>query len=115
MPVVARYWTCKPDDSDQHYDPGARGRRGGTLFGALAKWGWHRRPGTWSIPCRDRSGHRASITVEIAPAGVVVTSSAPGPWLLDPLRVGRLRAALRDAALTFSALDPALDDRPEAS
>ncbi|GAA3014582.1 hypothetical protein [Actinokineospora diospyrosa] len=80
------------------------------VFGALAKWGWQQE-GTWSIPCRDRAGHRASIQVAIAPAGVVVTSSAPGPWVIDPLRVGRLRAALRDAALTFAALE----DRPEAS
>ncbi|WP_245614085.1 hypothetical protein [Actinokineospora inagensis] len=71
----------------------------------LSRWGWRQHPDAWSIPCRDGSGNRASITVEIAKDGVVVTSSTPGPWLIHPLRVGRLRAALRDAALSCTALD----------
>ncbi|WP_285606549.1 hypothetical protein [Actinokineospora globicatena] len=76
----------------------------------LSRWGGSPGPDAWSIPCVDRSGGRASITVTIAPDGVVVTSSTPGPWLIHPLRVGRLRAALRDAALTFAATD----ERPRA-
>ncbi|RLK54348.1 hypothetical protein [Actinokineospora cianjurensis] len=83
---------------------------GGLVCGLFARWGWRPGPDAWSIPCLDQAGHRASITVAIARGGVVVTSSAPGPWLIHPLRVGRLRAALRDAALTVAAMD----ERPRA-
>ncbi len=61
--------------------------------------------------CRTGDGRVARLDVAVTNAGVVVTASDQGPWVLPPLRVGRLRAALRDAALTCASLDPRNTDR----
>lgn len=62
----------------------------------------------WSVPCRDIAGRKRDLTV-LAHSGQVVLVSPPGELaVLAPLEVGRLRAALRDAAVDAST---AADDR----
>lgn len=74
------------------------------LLRLLARLGWQRDPELWTIPCRDGHGHRCQLQVRLITKGVTLTASAPGPWALEPLRVGQLRAALRDALLTVDSL-----------
>ncbi|WP_156755701.1 hypothetical protein [Actinokineospora pegani] len=56
----------------------------------------------WVVGCRDLAGRKREVTV-FARAGKVVLVSPPGETaILSPLDVGRLRAALRDAAVDAS-------------
>lgn len=53
----------------------------------------------WTINCRDLHGRRRQLTV-FASRGRVVLVPPPGEaTVLEPLEVGRLRAALRDAVV----------------
>ncbi|MGH3438177.1 MAG: hypothetical protein ACRDRN_17135 [Sciscionella sp.] len=57
----------------------------------------------WTVSCRDVAGRRKDLTV-LTSAGHVVVVAPPGELaVLEPLEVGRLRAALRDAVLDASA------------
>ena len=53
----------------------------------------------WIVRCRDQQGLPAQLLVSATEAGVVITPSAPGPLRLPGLTVGRLRGALRAAAI----------------
>lgn len=75
----------------------------------LARLGWQRDPERWTIRCRTMRGRRASLRISLAANGVMVSASAPGPWIVTGLRIGRLRAALADAAVTGGLLS---QDRP---
>lgn len=56
----------------------------------------------WWVTCRDIAGRRRDLQV-IARQGQVVLVAPPGETaILTPLDVGRLRAALRDAAVDAS-------------
>ncbi|PKW18738.1 hypothetical protein A8926_6865 [Saccharopolyspora spinosa] len=59
---------------------------------------------TWTIPCRDARGRPARLRVGLAPGGVTLTVTPPGPITLAPLEAGRLRAAVRDAISTHAPL-----------
>jgi hypothetical protein len=100
---------------------GPRGRIGGDgsmtrhhrrmpLVSLLARLGWQRDPDLWTIPCRDEHGRRTRVLVHLTAAGVSITTPAAGALQLTPLQLGRLRAALRDAALSFDRLSGA--ERP---
>lgn len=65
----------------------------------LARLGWQHDPASWTIRCRDRSGHRTRLRVGLDGRGVVVDR-----WVLTPLQVGRLRAALANATITYALL-----------
>ncbi|CAM00617.1 hypothetical protein SACE_1294 [Saccharopolyspora erythraea NRRL 2338] len=58
------------------------------------------------MSCRDMAGRRRDVSV-FATQGDVVVVAPPGETaVLSPLEVGRLRAALRDAALTAADSGP---------
>ena len=60
-------------------------------------------PSDWLINCRDAAGRRRNIIV-FTDHGRVIMVSPPGETaVLTPLDVGRLRAALRDAAVEAAA------------
>ncbi len=91
----------------------AKHERRTPLLRLLARLGWQRDPDLWTIPCRDGQGHRASLWVTLTSTGVSLTVSSPGPWALQPLHVGQLRRALRDALITVDSLaGPADHERP---
>ncbi|HJQ46520.1 MAG TPA: hypothetical protein VJ870_09375 [Amycolatopsis sp.] len=53
----------------------------------------------WSVSCRDLAGRRRDMTVFISDGRVVVAAPPGEAAVLEPLEVGRLRAALRDAVM----------------
>lgn len=53
----------------------------------------------WSVSCRDLAGRRRDLTVFISGGRVVVVAPPGEAAVLEPLDVGRLRAALRDAVV----------------
>lgn len=55
--------------------------------------------GQWSVNCRDASGRRRALAVHSEPALVTVTLPAGETAAFTPTEIGRLRAALRDAAV----------------
>jgi len=68
-------------------------------------WRTRRKPGQWVTACRDVAGRRREILVLPTDDDRVALVFPPGEVaVLEPLQVGRLRAALRDSVL-------ALDDR----
>jgi len=58
------------------------------------------RQARWRVPCRDAGGHRASLDVSVTGTGVLVAVSGRDPVVLRDLAVGRLRGALRAAAIS---------------
>ena len=54
----------------------------------------------WAVSCRDLAGRRRDMTVFISSGRVVVVAPPGEAAVLEPLEVGRLRAALRDAVMT---------------
>jgi hypothetical protein len=84
-----------------------RHHRGTPLIRLLARLGWQRDPDGWTVPCRDLDGRRARLLVRLAPTGITLTPTAPGPLRLTVLQVGQLRGAARDAIYTVGLLaDP---------
>ncbi|WP_158886000.1 hypothetical protein [Amycolatopsis anabasis] len=61
--------------------------------------------GEWSIAGRDLDGRKRPVSVVVWGERVVVASAGEYA-VLSPLEVGRLRAALRDAALTAAGEEP---------
>jgi hypothetical protein len=82
----------------------AKHQRRTLLIRLLARLGWQRDPGLWAVRCRDQQGRRARLLLTVTSAGVAIVSSSPELVELTPLEVGRLRAALRDALLSFARL-----------
>lgn len=74
------------------------------LLRLLIRLGWQRDPELWTVRCRDGHGRQTRLLVHLTSAGVCLTVSEPGPLQLSVLQTGRLRAALRDAALSLDLL-----------
>lgn len=74
-------------------------------------WRWSRRkPGLWVAPCRDEAKRRGALVIALLGDGqVALVLPQDGVAVLDPLTIGGLRAALRDAIL---ALADSGTDRP---
>jgi hypothetical protein len=56
----------------------------------------------WSITCRDVAGRRRDLTVFVRQGRIVLVAPPGETAVLNPLDVGRLRAALRDAVVDAS-------------
>ncbi len=59
------------------------------------------------VACRTEGGRRSRIDIQVSARGIAVVPTRPGPWVLSPLQVGRLRGALRAAVLRHAELDNA--------
>lgn len=55
----------------------------------------------WSVSCRDLAGRKRDLTVFVSSGRVVVVAPPGEAAVLEPLDVGRLRAALRDAVVVM--------------
>lgn len=53
----------------------------------------------WSVSCRDLAGRKRDLTVFVGSGRVVLVAPPGEAAVLEPLDVGRLRAALRDAVV----------------
>jgi hypothetical protein len=53
----------------------------------------------WLVSCRDVAGRRRDLTVFVSQGHVVLVAPPGETAVLGPLEVGRLRAALREAAV----------------
>lgn len=96
----------------------AKHQRGSSVLRLLARLNWQRDPDSWTVRCHDGRGRRARLRVGLAPTGVMLSPSRAGSWVLTPLQVGRLRAAVRDAVLAFDQLarvEQDGHDTPDAS
>jgi hypothetical protein len=56
----------------------------------------------WSITCRDVAGRRRDLTVFVRQGRIVLVAPPGETAVLNPLDVGQLRAALRDAVVDAS-------------
>lgn len=74
------------------------------LLAILARLGWQRDPGLWSVPCLDGYGHRARLSVRLGTGWVTLDHPDFGLLYLRPPQVGKLRAALRHALLDLELL-----------
>lgn len=74
------------------------------VLALLRRLGWQRDPDSWTVRCREDGSRRAVLRVGVSQAGVTIAGRASGTWDLDPLEAGRLRAALRDALLTYDRI-----------
>jgi len=73
-------------------------------------WLTRRKPGQWVAACRDFAGRRREVLVLPTDDDRVALIFPPGEVaVLEPLQVGRLRAALRDAV--FALDDPETRDQ----
>lgn len=63
----------------------------------------------WTVNCRDVEGRRRDVQVFVRQGRVVVVAPPGETAVLSPLDVGRLRAALRDAAMDASVDTEVLD------
>lgn len=71
----------------------------------------------WRVRCRDQHGRRATLLVQLGDDGVELQASAPGRLTFALLDVGRLRVALREAAVEYSelrSLETRVRHEPEA-
>lgn len=59
----------------------------------------------WQVQCRDLTGKRREVSVSVDDGRIVVVVPPGETAVLSPLEVGRLRAALRDAAVSSSEND----------
>ena len=82
----------------------AKRHRTTPLLRLLSRLGWQRDPALWTVHCRDGYGRRARILVHLSAAGVCLTVPEHGPLQLSAWQAGQLRAALRDALLSFARL-----------
>ncbi len=82
----------------------AKRHRTTPLLRLLGRLGWQRDPDLWTVHCHDGYGRRARILVHLSAAGVCLTVPEQGPLQLSVLQAGQLRAALRDAFLSFEQL-----------
>ncbi|GAB2974949.1 hypothetical protein LWP59_31400 [Amycolatopsis acidiphila] len=57
----------------------------------------------WSVSCRDLAGRKRDLTVFVSSGRVVVVAPPGEAAVLEPLDVGRLRAALRDAVVMMGS------------
>lgn len=57
----------------------------------------------WHVTCRDAAGKRQGVSITTDGGSVVVVTPPGETAVLSPLEVGRLRAALRDAAVWAAA------------
>ncbi|WP_236789444.1 hypothetical protein [Amycolatopsis sp. GM8] len=55
----------------------------------------------WTVSCRDLAGRKRDLTVFISSDRIVVVAPPGEAAVLEPLDVGRLRAALRDAVVAI--------------
>lgn len=78
-----------------------RHHRGTPLIRLLAQLGGQHDPEGWTVPCRDLNGRRARLLIRLAPIGITITPSAPGPLRLTVPQVGQSRGAARVAIYTF--------------
>ncbi|GAA5156863.1 MULTISPECIES: hypothetical protein [Amycolatopsis] len=53
----------------------------------------------WSVTCRDLAGRKRALTVFTSNGRIVLVGPPGEAAVLEPLDVGRLRAALRDAVV----------------
>lgn len=53
----------------------------------------------WQVSCRDLVGKRREVTICVDNGNVVVVTPPGETAVLSPMEVGRLRAALREAAV----------------
>ena len=56
----------------------------------------------WRVNCQDTEGQRRGMSVRVDHGEVVVVTPS-GELTLEPMEVGRLRAALRSAVLTAAS------------
>ncbi|TCP46842.1 hypothetical protein EV191_113121 [Tamaricihabitans halophyticus] len=54
----------------------------------------------WLVNCQDMAGRKRGLTVSAANGRVVLIAPPGEAAVLNPLDVGRLRAALRDAVMS---------------
>lgn len=73
----------------------------------LRRNGWRPDLGHVGIACRDLGGRRTRLVIIPTPRGVVLVASRPGPVLVRPLDVGRLRGALKVSVLVGASGKPA--------
>ncbi|WP_228717570.1 hypothetical protein [Allosaccharopolyspora coralli] len=59
----------------------------------------------WQVQCRDLTGKRREVTVSVDDGSIVVVVPPGETAVLSPMEVGRLRAALREAAVTSAESD----------
>ncbi len=97
MPIGACGWIGGELAMTRHH-------RRTALICLLVRLGRQRDSDLWTIRCRDEHGRRTCMLVHLTAVGVSITTPAGGALQLTPLQIGRLRAALRDAALTFEQL-----------
>jgi hypothetical protein len=64
----------------------------------LMRTGWRRHPASSTSESRIDQGRQVNVVVRLGRGCVAVEGASFGPVYLSPLQVGRLRAALRDAA-----------------
>ncbi|HKR50512.1 MAG TPA: hypothetical protein VJT72_13240 [Pseudonocardiaceae bacterium] len=74
------------------------------LLRLLGRLGWQRDPDLWTVHCHDGYERRARILVHLSATGICLTVPEQGPLQLSGLQIGQLRAALRDAFLSFALL-----------
>ena len=82
----------------------AKRHRTTPLLRLLSRLGWQRDPDLWTVHCRDGYGRRTRILVHLSAAGICLTVPEHGPLQLSAWHAGQLRAALRDALLSFARL-----------
>lgn len=71
-------------------------------------WGLQRRrtPGRWLVVCRDFAGRKRTVLVTPTDDGRVAIAVPAGEIaVFDPLAVGQIRAALRDAVIATARPD----------
>lgn len=64
----------------------------------LMRQGWRRHPASSTSESRIDQRRQTNVVVRLGRGCVAVEGASFGPVYLSPLQVGRLRAALRDAA-----------------
>ncbi|MGQ0840012.1 hypothetical protein [Actinokineospora sp.] len=80
-------------------------RPGRSALATVLGWlGARSDPHAATVRCRTDSGRRAVLRVHACAAGIGLSCTRPGPYVLPPLAVGRLRAALRDAVQAHALL-----------
>lgn len=57
----------------------------------------------WRVSCQDTDGQRRGMSVRVDQGEVVVVMPSGELTTLQPMEVGRLRAALRSAVLTAAS------------
>ncbi|SDY32454.1 hypothetical protein SAMN05216215_102458 [Saccharopolyspora shandongensis] len=75
-----------------------------SVLAVLSRLGRPHHRYAWTISCHDTQGRRARLYVGLAPDGVTLTATQPGPITLTPMEAGRLRAAVREAVSTHAPL-----------